>query len=79
MLEKLNEKTRGEVKKFDIYADFSILISRVKPYQTLAMNRGESLDILIVKCEKDDESLELVRSYFPRGILIEELSEAIKK
>lgn len=79
MLEKLNEKTRGEVKKFDIYADFQILISRVKPYQTLAMNRGESLDILTVKCEKDDESLELVRSYFPRGVLIEELSEAIKK
>lgn len=43
------------------------------------MNRGESLDILSVKIEKDDESLELVRSYFPRGILISELEESIKK
>ncbi len=79
MLEKLNEKTKGEVKKFDIYAEFSILISRIKPYQTLALNRWENLDILTVKIEKDEESLELVRNFFPRGIVITELEEAIKK
>ena len=79
MLEKLNEKNKGEVKKFEIYADFSVLISRVKPYQTLAMNRGENLDILTVKIDRDDESLELMRDTFPRGILIAELEEAIKK
>ena len=39
MLEKLNEKTKGEVKKFDIYTEFSILVSRIKPYQILALNR----------------------------------------
>lgn len=55
------------------------MISRVKPYQTLAMNRGESLDILTVKCDKDDDSLELVRDFFPRGALIDELADAIKK
>ena len=79
MLEKLNEKTKWEVKKFDIYADFSVLVSRVKPYQTLALNRGENLDILTVKIDRDDESLELVRNTFPRGVLIAELEEAIKK
>lgn len=79
MLEKLNEKTKGEVKKFDIYAEFSILISRIKPYQTLALNRWENLDILTVKIEKDEESLELVRNFFPRGTLIAELEESIKK
>ena len=79
MLEKLNEKTKWEVKKFDIYADFSVLVSRVKPYQTLALNRGENLDILTVKIDRDDESLELVRNTFPRGTLITELEEAIKK
>ncbi len=79
MLEKLNEKTKGEVRKFDIYTKFSTLVSRIKPYQTLALNRGENLDILIVKIEKDDASLELVRNFFPRGILLTELEEAIKK
>jgi uncharacterized protein len=79
MLEKLNEKTKWEIKKFDIYADFSILISRVKPYQTLALNRGENLDILTVKIDRDDESLELVRGFFPRGTLTIELEDAIKK
>ena len=67
------------MKKFDIYADFSVLVSRVKPYQTLALNRGENLDILTVKIDRDDESLELVRNTFPRGVLIAELEEAIKK
>ena len=54
MLEKLNEKTRGEVKKFEIYADFSIRYAVIKPYQVLALNRGENLAILSVKIEKDE-------------------------
>ena len=81
MLEKLNEKTKWEIKKFDIYAEFSILISRIKPYQTLALNRWENLDILTVKIEKDDESLELVRDFFPcsGGSFGKELSGAKRK
>ncbi|MFZ4461153.1 MAG: Tex-like N-terminal domain-containing protein [Patescibacteria group bacterium] len=79
MLEKLNEKDRGEVKKFDIYADFDILISRIKPYQTLALGRGEKLGILTVKIEKDDECYDLVAHTFSRSTLIPELEEAIKK
>jgi uncharacterized protein len=58
MLEKLTDKVKSELHKFDIYAEFAVLISRVKPYQTLAMNRGENLDILTLKIEKDDESYE---------------------
>lgn len=79
MLGKLNEKTRGEVGKFDIYADFTAMVSRIKPYQTLALNRGENLGILGVKMEKDDESYELVKRTFARGPLIPELEEAVKK
>lgn len=78
-LEKLNEKTKWEIKKFDIYADFSVAISRVKPYQTLAMNRWENLWILWVKIEKTDEALDLVKKTFSAWELIPELSEAIKK
>jgi protein Tex len=78
MLEKLNEKTRGEVKKFEIYADFCIQYSRIKPYQTLALNRGENLGILNVKIEKDEVMLEKVRDTFPAWRLLPELELAIK-
>ena len=79
MLEKLNDKVKSELHKFEIYADFSVLIARVKPYQTLAMNRGENQEILIVKIEKDDESYEWVRDFYPAGTLLPELEDAIKK
>ena len=79
MLEKLNDKVRGEVRKFDIYASFTISVPRIKPYQILALNRGEDLGILTVKIEKDDISYELVKNIFSRGVLIAELEEAIKK
>ncbi len=85
MLEKLNEKVRGEVKKFDIYADFSIAIARIKPYQTLALNRGENLGILAVKIDKDDIAYDILKNTFlelswsARSTLIPELEEAIDK
>ena len=90
MLEKLNEKTREEVRKFEIHKEFSSPFSRVKSYQMLAMNRGENLGILTVKLEKDDESLELIYrclSYIggAKGVSPQssknslELEEAIKK
>ncbi|MDD5213375.1 MAG: Tex-like N-terminal domain-containing protein [Candidatus Gracilibacteria bacterium] len=78
-IEKLNDKTKEEIKKFDIYRDFSVSISRVKPYQTLAMNRGENLGILGVKIEKTEESLNIVKKSFSTGELIPELAEAVKK
>ncbi|MGB2111167.1 MAG: hypothetical protein ACPHY8_04915 [Patescibacteria group bacterium] len=38
-LDKLNEKDQAQIPKFDIYADFSCPIFRIKPYQVLALNR----------------------------------------
>lgn len=78
-IEKLNDKTKEEIKKFDIYRDFSVSISRVKPYQTLAMNRGENLWILWVKIEKTAEALDIVKKSFSTLELIPELAEAVKK
>lgn len=53
-LEKLNEKDKGQIDKFEIYKDFSIWFSRIKPYQTLALMRGDKLWILNIKVEKDE-------------------------
>jgi transcriptional accessory protein Tex/SPT6 len=39
MLEKLNEKDKEQIKKFEIYFDFSTKLAYIKPYQTLALNR----------------------------------------
>ena len=79
MLEKLNDKVKSELHKFDIYAEFSVLVSRIKPYQMLAMNRGENLEVLTVKIDKDDESHEGVRDFYPAWGLLPELEDAIKK
>lgn len=42
-LAKLNEKDRGQVTKFDIYKAFTGKLNYLKPYQILALNRGEKL------------------------------------
>jgi uncharacterized protein len=42
-LDKLNEKDTAQIKKFDLYKDFDGAVSRLKPYQILALNRGENL------------------------------------
>ncbi len=49
MIAKLPENIRKDVHKFEIYSDFQITISRIKPYQVLALNRGEKLKILSTK------------------------------
>ena len=54
MLAKLNEKDTAQIKKFDIYADFSTPLWKLKPYQILALIRWEKLGILAVKLEKTD-------------------------
>jgi len=63
-LDKLNEKDKAQIKKFDIYKDFEGNISRLKPYQILALNRWENIWILNVKVEKNDEWIEAVRSEY---------------
>ena len=55
MLEKLKEKDAKQIPKFDLYADFQNGFRTLKPYQILALNRGEQLGILNVKIEKIDD------------------------
>jgi protein Tex len=38
-LEKLNEKDKGQISKFDIYSDYIQRLAWLKPYQILALNR----------------------------------------
>ncbi len=54
MLEKLNEKNREQISKFEIYFENTLKINTIKPYQILALNRGEKLWILNVKIAKDE-------------------------
>lgn len=51
MLEKLEANVKKQVYKFDTYAEFSRKVSLIKPYQTLALGRGENLNILSVSLE----------------------------
>ncbi len=83
MLEKLNEKDKEQIPKFDIYKDFSVRLAYVKPYQILALNRGEKLGILNIKIEKDEMIYEKVLWSFQFSLklkeLIPELLEAFKR
>jgi len=66
MLEKLNEKDKAQMPKFDIYKDFSRKIKYLKPYQILALNRGEKLWILTVKLEKTEKTYEWIAYHYAR-------------
>ncbi len=65
-LEKLNEKDKGQIPKFELYNEFSNRISWLKPYQILALNRGEKLGILNVKIEKTDKTFEGIGYHYAR-------------
>ncbi len=60
-LDKIEEKYQKDIYKFQIYKEFSNQITKLKSYQTLALNRGESLGILSVKIEKDENFYGLFR------------------
>lgn len=68
MLEKLNTKDTDQIPKFALYFEFSSRINRIKPYQILALNRGENLGILNIKIEKDDDIFEMIKDTY-RSIL----------
>jgi protein Tex len=55
MLEKLDPTSKKQVYKFDTYSEFSRKVSLLKPYQILALNRGENLGILSVSLDVDEE------------------------
>lgn len=65
-LDKLNEKDRWQISKFDIYSDFSLKLWWLKPYQILALNRWEKIWILWVKVEKTEETYEWLRLHYAR-------------
>lgn len=65
-LDKLNEKDKSQIPKFDIYKDSSIKISNIKPYQILALNRWEKLGILNVKIEKTPKTYEGIMFHYAR-------------
>ncbi|VAX23235.1 Transcription accessory protein (S1 RNA-binding domain) [hydrothermal vent metagenome] len=62
--EKQNNKNKKDV--YDIYHDFKIEITRIKPYQTLALNRGEKEGFLKVSLgfNKDDILSKISETYF---------------
>jgi len=83
-LEKLNEKDKGQISKFDLYSDFIQRIAWLKPYQILALNRGENLKILSIKLEKTDKTYEGLQFHYARILdvrvpFIEKLEEAFKE
>lgn len=65
-LEKLNEKDKAQISKFDIYAEFAQKINAIKPYQILALNRGENLGILGVKIQKTEKTYEWLALHYAR-------------
>ena len=82
-LAKLNEKDTGQIPKFDIYKDFSGRLQYLKPYQILALNRGEKLGILAVKIEKSERTYEWIMYHYARLLwvrtpFITELETAFK-
>ncbi len=61
--EKQKEKDKKEIYK--IYYDFKIEITKIKPYQTLALNRGEKEKILKINLGFDEpEILKLIKKKF---------------
>ena len=83
MLEKLNEKDKEQIQKFDIYSDFEIKINHIKPYQILALNRWENIWILTVKIQKDEIIFDKIENDFGTILklknFIPELKEAFKR
>lgn len=80
-LDKLNEKDKLEIPKFEIYFDFNTPISRIKSYQILAINRWESLEILNTKIQKDDIIFSKIQNKYKNYLkitndFIEELNKA---
>ncbi|MCS7073970.1 MAG: RNA-binding transcriptional accessory protein, partial [Bacteroidia bacterium] len=68
--------------KFDLYEDFSISVTKIKPHQTLALLRGEELGILSVSFTVDEsmteQFVELTQKVSPKLLFYEQYKQAIK-
>ena len=59
IVSKIKKNAVDEGKVFENYYDYNELISHIKPHRILALNRGETMDILSVSVEfNKDEALE---------------------
>ena len=63
VIAKLPENIKKDIHKFEIYSDFTINISRIKPYQILALNRWENLKILSVKLKAEKLEQEFLNNF----------------
>ena len=85
MLEKLNDKDKEQIPKFDLYKEANLRISNIKPYQVLALNRWENIWILTVKISKDEIIYDKIMLEFAKSLnihtskMIEELKESFKR
>ncbi len=82
-LEKLNEKDKEQITKFEIYSDFNQRISYLKPYQILAINRWNKLWIIGSKIEKTEQTSDWLKLHYSRILwvrlpFIEILEESFK-
>ncbi len=66
---------------YEIYHDFSIEINKIKPYQTLALNRGEKEKFLKVTLSFDKEQVlnDIYKTFFsyPESVFDEILKEVV--
>lgn len=72
MLEKLNEKDKEQIPKFEIYFENTLKINYIKPYQILALNRWEKLGILSVKIAKDEIIFDKTKNKYAKILEIRE-------
>ncbi len=74
-------KKKDKVKVFETYYDFSGKVKFLKPYQVLAIDRGESEGILKVKVdvweERTLEEIDKIIITNERSVFVEELEEAV--
>jgi competence ComEA-like helix-hairpin-helix protein len=75
-----SHKNKTDVEsKFENYFSFSAPIKSVKPYQVLAVNRGESLKVLSVKINIPDGVLHHLMKFCDRNWVFKGISYALRK
>ncbi len=73
---KIKKNAQDESKIYDMYYDYEEKIKYIKPHRILALNRGESEDILTVNIEYDKER---VLSYLEKRLIKNENSFVVSE
>ncbi|MGQ7461544.1 Tex family protein [Streptococcus suis] len=79
---ELKDQEADEKEVFQIYYDFSEKVAKMQGYKTLAINRGEKLDVLKVSFEHNvDKMLRFFELRFPQSnsYIKDVIQQAIKK